>query len=46
MDFIERIFGIAPDGGSGSVEALVFMGVTLVLVGLVRWRQSLAARKS
>ena len=25
MDFIERIFGIAPDGGSGSFELLLFL---------------------
>jgi hypothetical protein len=25
MDFIERIFGIAPDGGSGSLELLLFL---------------------
>jgi len=25
MDFIERIFGIAPDGGSGSLEMLLFL---------------------
>jgi hypothetical protein len=24
MDFIETIFGIAPDGGSGSLEFLLF----------------------
>ena len=24
MDFIERIFGIAPDGGSGSLEFMLF----------------------
>jgi hypothetical protein len=24
MDFIERIFGIAPDGGSGAFEFLAF----------------------
>lgn len=24
MDFIERIFGIAPDGGSGVLEFLLF----------------------
>ena len=23
MDFIERIFGISPDGGSGSFEAML-----------------------
>jgi hypothetical protein len=25
MDFIERIFGIAPDGGSGALEVLLFV---------------------
>jgi len=25
MDFIERIFGIAPDGGDGSLEFLLFV---------------------
>lgn len=29
MDFIERLFGIAPDGGNGSLEALY---VTLAIV--------------
>ena len=24
MDFIERIFGFSPDGGSGSFEVLLF----------------------
>jgi hypothetical protein len=24
MDFIEKIFGIAPDGGSGALEFLLF----------------------
>ena len=24
MDFIERLFGIAPDGGSGNLEFLLF----------------------
>jgi hypothetical protein len=24
MDFIERIFGISPDGGSGSLEFMLF----------------------
>jgi hypothetical protein len=24
MDFIEQIFGVSPDGGSGSVELLLF----------------------
>ena len=25
MDFIEQIFGISPDGGSGSFESLLFL---------------------
>jgi len=31
MDFIERVFGIAPDGGDGSPEFLLF---ALPLAGL------------
>jgi hypothetical protein len=25
MDFVERIFGISPDGGSGALEVLLFL---------------------
>lgn len=25
MDFIEKIFGVSPDGGSGSFELLLFL---------------------
>ena len=25
MDFIERIFGFAPDGGNGTLEMLLFL---------------------
>jgi len=32
MDFIERIFGVSPDGGSGMIELLLFI---LPLLGLV-----------
>jgi len=36
MDFIERIFGVSPDGGSGSVELLLFLvslfGISLFFV--------------
>jgi hypothetical protein len=31
MDWIERIFGISPDGGSGAIELLAFMIPVLVL---------------
>ena len=36
MDFIEKIFGVSPDGGSGSFELLLFLvplfGISLFLV--------------
>jgi hypothetical protein len=31
MDFVERLFGLSPDGGSGMTEALVLC----VLIGVV-----------
>ncbi len=31
MDWIERLFGLAPDGGDGSLEALLVMVPLLVL---------------
>jgi len=39
MDFVERIFGIAPDGGSGALElaiCLVFLAVPLVAAALFK----------
>ena len=35
MDFIERIFGISPDGGSGSFEFLLFL---IPIVGVLVFR--------
>lgn len=32
MDFIERLFGIAPDGGNGALEFLLF---ALPIAGIV-----------
>jgi hypothetical protein len=37
MDFIERLFGFAPDGGDGSFELLLF-AIPLVVVALLYWR--------
>jgi hypothetical protein len=34
MDFIEQIFGISPDGGSGSFEVMLLL-VPLVVLFLV-----------
>jgi hypothetical protein len=36
MDFVERLFGLSPDGGSGMFEALIFCVVLGVLALLVR----------
>ena len=45
MDFIERIFGVSPDGGDGSTEMLWF-GAALAIAALafVRWRARRKAR--
>jgi hypothetical protein len=37
MDFIERIFGISPDGGSGSLELLLFL-IPLAGISYLAWR--------
>jgi len=50
MDFIERLFGVAPDGGSGALEAalLVVPLAAAFVVGLIARRRNLrtAARAS
>jgi hypothetical protein len=44
MDFIEKIFGISPDGGNGMFEFLLF-AVPLILVSLAaRWKMRGHAR--
>jgi hypothetical protein len=35
MDFIERLFGIAPDGGDGSLEVLYLFALVAVIGGVV-----------
>jgi hypothetical protein len=37
MDFIERLFGISPDGGDGSTE-LMFFAVFVIIVAALAWR--------
>lgn len=49
MDWIEQIFGIDPDMGSGSLELLIAGAVVFVVVGFIysRWstrRQEKTAR--
>jgi hypothetical protein len=38
MDFIERIFGIAPDGGSGALELMLFLIPIVILAAAWAWR--------
>lgn len=50
MDWIERIFGIAPDGGDGSTElaiaALSALGLLIVVVGYLVGRRKAKVRGS
>jgi len=39
MDFIERLFGIAPDGGSGAIELTLFLIPIVGLSAWVAWRK-------
>jgi hypothetical protein len=39
MDFIERLFGVSPDGGSGLLEALYLFVATGLIAGLALWRR-------
>jgi hypothetical protein len=43
MDFIEQIFGIAPDNGDGSFELLLFL-IPLALIAALALRRSRRAR--
>ena len=38
MDFIERWFGLSPDGGNGTTEASILVVLFVLVVALV-WRQ-------
>ncbi len=38
MDFIERIFGVSPDGGSGATEALIIVAV-IAMGSLIYFRR-------
>ena len=35
MDFIERWFGVSPDGGDGSLEMLYLIAIVVVVGGFV-----------
>ena len=38
MDFIEQLFGMAPDGGSGALELLLF-AVPIAGLCYIAWRR-------
>ncbi len=47
MDFIERWFGVSPDGGNGTFEALcIVAGVAACLLLATRWRMFGFGRRS
>ena len=39
MDFIERLFGFSPDGGSGAFELLLFLIPIIGIVAIREWRR-------
>jgi MYXO-CTERM domain-containing protein len=47
MDFIERLFGISPDGGDGSTELLYLAAVAAIVLAFA-WRRlrRLAAKRT
>ena len=45
MDWIEQIFGIDPDMGSGSLEMLIAGAVVLVVAGVIASRMSRKAQE-
>jgi hypothetical protein len=48
MDWIEELFGISPDAGSGTLEALIAGAVVAVILGAifaVRMRSARASEK-
>jgi hypothetical protein len=44
MDFIERVFGISPDGGSGALE-LTLSVIPFLVLGLRVWWAQTAKKK-
>jgi hypothetical protein len=44
MDFIERLFGVSPDGGDGSTE-LIYLTVIAIIVAALTYAGRRAARQ-
>jgi hypothetical protein len=38
MDWIEKLFGVSPDGGDGSAELMIFAAIAIVLAGVLAAR--------
>lgn len=45
MDWIEQIFGIDPDMGSGALEILIAGAVVLIVVGILVMRRRRAGAR-
>jgi hypothetical protein len=46
MDWIEDLFGISPDAGSGTLEALIAGAVVAVILGVIFAVRARSARVS
>ena len=46
MDWIEELFGLSPDAGSGTHEALIAGAVVAVILGVIFTVRAQAARTS
>jgi hypothetical protein len=44
MDFIERIFGVSPDGGSGSFEAMLLFLPFAAIAAFIWYRRGKRTR--
>ena len=40
MKFIEQFFGISPDGGTGSLEGLLFLVPIIAAAAFLKWRRN------
>ena len=38
MDWIERLFGVSPDGGDGTAEVMIVLACVVVLAAVVATR--------